>query len=142
MTAANNQLPQNGSGTCKPMTGVKRNAKKGRAVDSGAALANAVQGQSFMNFEAIFSGFLAMDIPAEDIKPRENVFTFAAFLALGRCVRKGQHGVKICTFIPASKTDKESGEVKAFRMPRQTTVFHISQTDELPATDATAEAKS
>lgn len=135
MTAANNQLPQTGSESCKTITGVKRKSKRG-AVDGCAALANAVQGQSFMNFEAIFSGFAAAGIPAEDIKPRENVFTFNAWLALGRCVRKGQHGVKICTFIPASKTDKESGEVKPFRMPRQTTVFHISQTDALPAAEA------
>jgi hypothetical protein len=95
------------------------------------ALHNAVTGQSFMNYEDIFKGFEAMGIASEQIKPRENVFTFNAWLALGRVVTKGQHGVKVCTFVQAQSADRETGDKKAFRLPRQTTVFHVSQTEEV-----------
>jgi antirestriction protein ArdC len=85
-----------------------------------------------MNYSSIFDGFMAKGIALEDIKPRENVFTFNAWKALGRSVRKGEHGVKAVTFVPASgKPEPETGERKAFKMPRTVTVFHISQTDEV-----------
>ena len=93
------------------------------------ALTNAVSGQSTMNYRAIVDGFVAMGIEIEDIRPRENIFTFHAWCGLGRCVRKGQHGVSICTFVPMTQVDTGTGEVKSFRAPRQTTVFHISQTE-------------
>lgn len=95
------------------------------------ALHNAISNASFMNYEAIFNGFMVLGVPAEEIKPRENVFTFNAWKALGRCVRKGQHGVMVCTFVKAQCKDEKTGEEKGFRMPRSTTVFHISQTEEL-----------
>lgn len=95
------------------------------------ALINAATGQSLMNYGSIFDGFAAKGILLDDIKPRENVFTFHAWKALGRSVKKGEHGVKVCTFVPASKTDKDSGEIPGFRMPRQTTVFHLTQTEEI-----------
>ena len=95
------------------------------------ALSRAISGQSFSNFPAIFQGFAATGIAESEIKPRENVFTFDAWKALGRVVRRGEHGVKVVTFIDcASKeTDPESGEHKITRRPWTTTVFHISQTE-------------
>ena len=100
------------------------------------ALSKAVSGQSFANYTAIFEGFMARGIPEADIKPRENVFTYNAWLALGRQVRKGEHGVKCITFVDLDKEDKDTHEKKHFRRPWTTTVFHISQTDEvLDATD-------
>ena len=95
------------------------------------ALSRAVSGQSWGNYTAIYQGFMARGIPESEIKPRENVFTFQAWRALGRTVRKGEHGIKVCTFIQCEKEDKESGEKKAFRRPWATTVFHVSQTEEL-----------
>lgn len=95
------------------------------------ALISARSRSGTMNYGAILSGFSEMGIKIEEIRPRENVFTFKAWLALGRVVKKGQHGVKVCTFIPASSNDKKTGEVKNYRMPRATTVFHVSQTQEL-----------
>lgn len=96
------------------------------------ALTAAVTSQSAMNYETIVAGFVEMGIPADAITPRENVFTFSAWKALGRVVRKGQHGVKVCVFVPREKKDKETGEITTSRMPASTTVFHVSQTDELP----------
>jgi antirestriction protein ArdC len=67
-----------------------------------------------------------------EIKPRENVFTYNAWRALGRQVRRGEHGVKVLTFIDCQRKDEETGQLKErFRRPFSTTVFHISQTDEI-----------
>ncbi len=103
------------------------------------ALSRATLGESVMNYPAIFQGFLVMGIPESEIKPRENVFSFWAWKAVGRRVRKGQHGVKVCTFVPVEgrrEVNEETGEEKqraGYRMPRTTTVFHVSQTEPEPA---------
>jgi hypothetical protein len=93
------------------------------------ALSRAISGQSLSNFPAIYQGFVTKGIPESEIKPRENVFTFEAWKALGRYVRKGEHGVKVVTFIECSKESKETGEKETFRRPWTTNVFHISQTE-------------
>jgi antirestriction protein ArdC len=83
-----------------------------------------------MNYETILNGFAAMGIPVDEIRPRENVLTFNAWKALGRHVRKGQHGVKALTFVAVGAKQETNGENKAgYRMPRTVTVFHISQTE-------------
>ncbi|PUA41541.1 hypothetical protein C5U62_31715 [Pseudomonas protegens] len=78
-----------------------------------------------------------MGIPSEDIKPRVNVFTFNAWKALGRVVKKGQHGVKIVTVIPCTKKDEATGESVPVKKVKTTTVFHISQTEALDAAEVT-----
>ena len=97
------------------------------------ALTRAVSGQSLTNFPAIFQGFAAKGIPESEIKPRENVFTFDAWKALGRVVRRGEHGVKVVTFIDcrSKELDQDTGERKTIRRPWTTTVFHVSQTEAL-----------
>ena len=100
------------------------------------ALHNALYGRSWSNYPAIIEGFTAKGIPEQDILPRENVFTFNAWKALGRRVRKGEHGVKVSTWIPTehkAEEKREDGtvEVKTIttRRPWTTTVFHVSQTE-------------
>lgn len=97
------------------------------------ALARAEQSQSSANYAAIFTGFTGMGIAESDIMPRVNVFTFQAWKAKGRSVKKGEHGVKVVTFIDASGTERDpsTGEKKTlgYRRPHTTTVFHISQTE-------------
>jgi hypothetical protein len=95
------------------------------------ALTRAISGQSCSNFPAIFSGFAAKGIPESEIKPRENVFTFEAWKALGRVVRRGEHGVKVVTFVDckSNEIDPDSGVQRVSRRPWATTVFHISQTE-------------
>lgn len=93
------------------------------------ALDRARTGQSMANWAAILTGFAAKGIPEADILPRENVLTYNAWKALGRQVRRGEHGVKVSTFITIVKGDGD--DARAFRRPRTTTVFHISQTDEV-----------
>jgi antirestriction protein ArdC len=94
------------------------------------ALHRAATGQSLTNYPLILAGFEAKGIPAEQINPRENVFTFNAWRALGRTVRKGEHGVRIVTFIETEKDGQKA------RRPWHTTVFHVSQTDQLKTQEA------
>lgn len=54
--------------------------------------------------------------------PRVDVFTYNAWLAKGRRVKKGEKGVKIFTFIERKDGSKQ---------PRSVTVFHASQTETL-----------
>ena len=97
------------------------------------SLSRAVQGQSLTNYTAILEGFAAKGIPEAEILPRENVFTFNAWKALGRSVKKGEHGIKILTFIDAKKDDGTTS-----RRPWTTTVFHISQTEIRDGSEPTA----
>ena len=89
------------------------------------SLNRAKQGDSLLNYPAIYSGFASKGINASDIIPRENVFTYNAWQALGRQVRKGESGVRCVTWVDT--TDKDTGNPKKFC--KATTVFHISQTD-------------
>lgn len=106
-----------------------------RGLMQAEALHRAESGPSVANFAAIFEGFQAKGIPMDEISPRENVFTYNAWLAKNRQVRKGEKGVKIVTWIPISaKTGTGSESTAAAKksrgmFPRSATVFHISQTD-------------
>ena len=88
------------------------------------------------NYPAILEGFAEKGIRPEDIEPRVNVFTFAAWKALKRQVRKGEHGVRITVWITCQKkqADQVEGEPDAYRRPKKTTVFHVSQTDPMEVT--------
>lgn len=92
------------------------------------ALDRAENNASETNYETIFNGFMAMGIDKDDIEPRVNVFTFNAWKAKGRFVKKGEKGVRVITYIQVDKKEENSDEVKKVLKKRQTTVFHISQT--------------
>jgi hypothetical protein len=87
------------------------------------SLSRATGNLSTMNYLPIIEGFMEKGISADDIIPRENVLTFHAWKALGRVVKKGEHGVKVVTFV------KGGNEEKPKSYPKTTTVFHISQTE-------------
>lgn len=95
------------------------------------ALDRACTSRAMTNYPAILSGFMERGIPQHDIRPRENVFTFGAWKALGRFVRKGEKGVKILSWIPIPEKKNDAGDVerKAGRRPKTAHVFHVSQTD-------------
>ena len=98
------------------------------------ALTRATSSPSLTNYPAIFEGFLAKGIPEDQILPRENVFTYHAWRALGRQVRKGEHGVQVLTWVPmrsrtAVTDDNPDGTIG--RRPKSSTVFHVSQTDRI-----------
>jgi hypothetical protein len=97
------------------------------------ALGRAIGNQSLTNYPAIFQGFMEKGIPESEILPRENVFTYHAWRALGRQVRRGQHGVKVTTWIPTERKERDetTGELKVStgRICHTAVVFHVSQTD-------------
>jgi antirestriction protein ArdC len=95
------------------------------------ALSRATTGQSWTNFPAIMAGFIEKGIPEAEILPRENVLTFNAWKALGRHVKRGEHGVRVTTWIPVAETRDETGAVtrKAGKRPWSAVVFHVSQTE-------------
>lgn len=93
-----------------------------------AALRNAVENDSVANYGAIFDGFVEKGVDLDDIKPRINVFTYNAWQALGRQVRRGEKGVRVVTVI-RTKKKQENGEEESRNIKKMTTVFHISQTD-------------
>jgi antirestriction protein ArdC len=105
------------------------------------ALTRAATGQSFTNWPAIVQGFLAKGIPETEIRPRENVFTYHAWRALGRQVRRGEHGVKVITYVHGERekneADPQTGEERkvkrSFSRPWTAVVFHVSQTDPIRA---------
>jgi antirestriction protein ArdC len=92
------------------------------------ALTRARSGISLANYVPIIEQFAERGIPLDQINPRENVFTYAAWQALSRQVRKGEKGVQVITWVPYERTTK-SGDIEKGRFPRTATVFHISQTD-------------
>jgi antirestriction protein ArdC len=97
------------------------------------ALTRAATGLSVANYPTIYRGFTEKGVPESEIRPRENVFTYRAWRELGRQVRRGEHGVKVFTFVECEKKDEATGTVKeTYRRPWTTTVFHISQTDPIP----------
>ena len=89
------------------------------------SLNRAKHGDSLSNYPAIYSGFIEKGIPENEIKPRENVFTYNAWKALKRQVRKGESGVKVITWIPCKDKDSENSRM----LCKRSTVFHVSQTD-------------
>ena len=97
------------------------------------SLNRAITGQSMANYPAIIAGFIEKGIPEKEILPRENIFTYNAWLAVGRQVKKGEHGVKVLTWVEmkGKEKDKKTGKesVKVSRRPKGTTVFHVSQTE-------------
>ena len=91
------------------------------------ALQRATSSGSFSNYPAIIAGFSERGIPPEQIRPRENVFTFNAWKQLSRVVKKGEKGIQIITWIPVEKDGEK------FMRPKTTTVFHITQTQPVGA---------
>ena len=90
------------------------------------SLGRARSGNSLSNYPAIFAGFMARGIAEADIKPRENVFTFNAWQALGKSVKKGEHGIRVISWVHGSKKG-DDGQEHGFSFPKSSTVFHISQ---------------
>lgn len=94
------------------------------------ALSRATSNGSMANYPAIIRGFLDKGVAEPDILPRVNIFTFQAWKAKGRMVCKGEHGVKILTYIPIAdrKNDDDDTAPQVHARPRSVTVFHVSQT--------------
>lgn len=109
------------------------------------ALARAEGHTALTNYPAIVTGFMEKGIPAGEIEPRVNVFTYHAWRAKGRQVRRGEHGVKVITFVEIRERDpSQEGEDRPEGPQRRpgslrawtATVFHVSQTDPIGGVEA------
>ncbi len=100
-----------------------------------------VQNPAWSNFLPVIAEFATRGIPQDQIIPKENVFTFTAWKALGRYVRKGEKGVKIAIWkeVPGKKSEPQFDENEKLIPSNEkdihslycvgATVFHISQTE-------------
>ena len=102
------------------------------------ALQRATEGDSVANYPAIYTGFAAMGIPESEIRPRENILTFHAWKAKGRSVKKGEHGVRVTTYVMVGEERDGAGTVtkQGCRTAKTAVVFHISQTEPTEAAEA------
>jgi len=108
----------------------KRLTAEERAELDRAALSRARGGASVFNEAMAVAEFVARGIPEADIRPRENVLTFNAWRALGRYVRKGEHGVKLTVWVPVVEDDPRGGEPTVTgKRAVSAVVFHESQTE-------------
>ena len=84
------------------------------------ALSRAVAGISTANYGPMILEFRNRGIL--DVIPRENVFTYHAWRAKGRQVKRGEHGVKVITFVPMTRTERDhsTGEEKEIESRRPT----------------------
>ncbi len=82
------------------------------------------------NIARVYAAFIERGIPESDILPGENVLTYRAWKALGHFVCKGQHGVRLVTYIECDRKVERDGKETTERVtfPKSTHVFHISQT--------------
>ncbi len=97
------------------------------------ALSRARANASLANYPAIFEGFMERGIPEAEIEPRVNVLTYHAWRALGRTVNRGEHGVRVVTWIDCEKKDDAGEVIETYRRPKTAVVFHVSQTSEVAA---------
>jgi hypothetical protein len=73
----------------------------------------------------VIAAYAAKEI---DAHPRVDVFTFAAWKALHRHVRRNEHGVHIATYARREEV-KPDGTTEERSLPTSAVVFHVSQTD-------------
>jgi hypothetical protein len=120
-----------------------RKGKNGSAESAADALARIQASENEANYPAVISAFVARGIPAEQVLPRENVFTYRAWQAKGRQVKRGEKSVKIDVWIEYDKKGEKGengapatgpdGRPERGRARRSVAVFHISQTEPIEA---------
>lgn len=106
------------------------NAASAKAIEHGLESVRRAQSSvSIPNDVIVIQYFSAKGVLPAEIRPRENVFTFNGWKALGRFVRKGEHGCALATIATRVETDQETGEETITGRRVTTYVFHISQTE-------------
>lgn len=99
------------------------------------SLARIRSGHSKNDFLAIMA-FADLGVDVLDVEPRVNVLTYNAWKAEGRQVARGARSVRVPVWIPIKA--KDGGKDKM--VPRDATLFHVSQTIPLDAPKGTRPA--
>lgn len=97
-----------------------------RTTMQNEALDRAEHGRTCGNDLLIVTAFAARGINAT---PRVDCFTFNAWRALHRHVKKGEHGVHVPVYAHVEDVDQDTGKKTEHTIPTGATVFHVSQTD-------------
>lgn len=119
-----------------------RRTPEERAAMQLESLERCVTRVASQNDQLVIDGFAARGIQAT---PRVDVFTYNAWQALGRQVRKGEKSVRVTVYIPCnpSAADRAKNPAAPARVrPRTAYVFHISQTDPIPGKTPVADPAS
>ena len=120
----------------------KGSRKRKVNVSAQEALERIQQNPSVANYAAVVAGFAERGIPAEEIIPKENVFTFNAWKAKGRRVKKGEHAIKILTWVPITSKKSDGDDAKRTKLrPSRCALFHISQTQAIDTPIAVASGR-
>ena len=125
----------------KRKTNRRRLTPAERAASERDALERGTRSAPNSNDMVVFLSLHAKGIPYGDIEtfgPQQNVRTFKAWRALGRTVRRGEHGVHLTVWQPLdtkpeselTESDEKTLKRRRCRMANAV-VFHVSQTDEL-----------
>lgn len=80
---------------------------------------------SIRNELAVVAGFLERGIPEAEILPRINVFTYGAWQAQGRQVKRGEKSLRLSVWVPIPGDPGQEPKLIA----RTAHVFHVSQTE-------------
>lgn len=113
----------------------QRKSQEERQAEYQEALARVRTSPSMANYVQVFVYFMAepYNLPFEEIDPKQNVLTYKAWRALGRHVRKGEHGCRVTVWGTSAKrendpsTGEEREQVKRFCTTA--VVFHKCQTE-------------
>ncbi len=128
----------------------RRSAERERVKEAAEQLLTSEGWQRWVRARSMFRRYsahncmlIALDFHLRGIEP-EPVAGFRTWLKLGRCVRKGEHGIRIAARVTPRKAEpgaeapeREQTEERDRRPVRFTTVavFALSQTDPLPGVE-------
>jgi hypothetical protein len=128
----------------------RRSAERERVKEAAEQLLTSEGWQRWVRARSMFRRYsanncmlIALDFHLRGIEP-EPVAGFRTWIKLGRCVRKGEHGIRITARVTPKKSDpaaerpeREQTEEPDRRPVRFTTVavFGLSQTDPLPGVE-------
>ena len=124
----------------------RRNAERERVKEAAEQLLTSEGWQRWVRARSMFHRYsahntmlLALDFHLRGIDP-EPVARFRTWLKLGRCVRKGEHGIRIAARVRSKKAEPEAEETEPQLDKRPVrftavSVFGLSQTDPLPGVE-------
>jgi len=140
-----NPFGNDDSGSSEPDNQPPKAPKRRRRssnVNAQKALNRIQSNPSVANFSAVYAAFAEKGIPMDNIKPKENVLTFTAWKAKGRCVKKGEKGVKVVSWIEIEGKPAKQGEKTTRKQPIRACLFHVTQTKALDEPKAQPEANT
>jgi hypothetical protein len=115
----------------------RRNAERERVKEAAEQLLTSEGWQRWVRARSMFRRYsahntmlLALDFHLRGIEP-EPVAGFRVWLKLGRCVRKGEHGIRISARVAPKKAERDAEQTEAQRDKRPVRFTTVSVFDRL-----------